>query len=71
MFKLLNALLVFVSRLELDRIRALAPTLVVTALFLCLAVLAVGDRINGARHFVLQMQWYNNSVNVPAMPNRA
>ena len=46
------ALLVVVSRLELDRIRALAPTLVVTALFLCLAVLAVGDRINGARRWI-------------------
>src|SRR5437879_3837496 len=33
------ALLVVVSRLELDRIRALAPTLLVTALFLCLALL--------------------------------
>jgi cell division protein FtsW len=46
------ALLVVVSRLPLDRIRALAPTLVVTALFLCLAVLAVGDRINGARRWI-------------------
>jgi cell division protein FtsW len=46
------ALLVVVSRLELDRIRALAPTLVVTALFLCLAVLAVGERINGARRWI-------------------
>ncbi len=45
-------LLVVVSRLPLDRIRALAPTLVVTALFLCLAVLAVGDRINGARRWI-------------------
>jgi cell division protein FtsW len=46
------ALLLVVSRLELERIRALAPTLVVTALFLCLAVLAVGDRINGARRWI-------------------
>jgi len=46
------ALLVLVSRLDLDRIRALAPTLVVTALFLCLAVLAVGSRINGARRWI-------------------
>src|SRR6201988_4529447 len=46
------SLLVVVSRLELERIRALAPTLVVTALFLCLAVLAVGERINGARRWL-------------------
>jgi cell division protein FtsW len=46
------ALLVFVSRLDLDRIRALAPTLVVTALILCLGVLVVGARINGARRWL-------------------
>jgi cell division protein FtsW len=46
------ALLVVVSRLPIERIRALAPTLVVTALFLCLAVLAVGARINGARRWL-------------------
>ena len=46
------ALLVVVSRLELERLRALAPTLVVTALVLCLAVLAVGPRINGARRWL-------------------
>ena len=46
------ALLVVVSRLPLERIRAFAPTLVVTALFLCLAVLAVGGRINGARRWL-------------------
>jgi cell division protein FtsW len=45
-------LLVVVSRLDLDRIRALAPSLVVTALVLCLGVLAVGDRINGARRWL-------------------
>jgi cell division protein FtsW len=45
-------LLVVVSRLELNRLRALAPTLVVTALVLCLAVLAVGPRINGARRWL-------------------
>ncbi len=45
-------LLVVVSRLDLDRLRALAPTLVVTALVLCLAVLAVGARINGARRWI-------------------
>jgi cell division protein FtsW len=46
------ALLVVVSRLPLERLRALAPTLVITALFLCLAVLAVGARINGARRWI-------------------
>src|SRR4029077_4058023 len=45
-------LLVVVSRLDLDRIRALAPSLVVIALFLCLAVLVVGARINGARRWL-------------------
>jgi cell division protein FtsW len=46
------ALLVVVSRLDLDRIRALAPTLVVTSLVLCFGVLAVGARINGARRWI-------------------
>jgi cell division protein FtsW len=45
-------LLVVISRVDLERIRQLAPTLVVTALFLCLAVLAVGSRINGARRWI-------------------
>jgi cell division protein FtsW len=36
----------------LERLRALAPTLIVTALVLCLAVLAVGPRINGARRWL-------------------
>jgi cell division protein FtsW len=45
-------LLVVVSRLPLERLRALAPTLVVTALVLCLGVLAVGERINGARRWI-------------------
>ena len=46
------AVLVVVSRLPLERLRALAPTLVVTALVLCLGVLAVGPRINGARRWI-------------------
>jgi cell division protein FtsW len=46
------ALLVVVSRLPLERLRALAPSLVVTALILCLGVLAVGSRINGARRWI-------------------
>jgi len=45
-------LLVVISRVELERIRQVAPTLVVSALFLCLAVLAVGARINGARRWI-------------------
>ena len=46
------ALLVFLSRTSLDSLRALAPGLVVTALVLCLGVLAVGSRINGARRWI-------------------
>jgi cell division protein FtsW len=46
------ALLVVISRVDLERIRMAAPTLVVAALFLCLAVLAVGARINGARRWI-------------------
>jgi cell division protein FtsW len=46
------AALFVLSRMELDRLRALAPTLVVTALVLCLGVLAVGARINGARRWI-------------------
>lgn len=45
-------LLVVISRVQLERIRQLAPTLIVSALFLCLAVLAVGARINGARRWI-------------------
>jgi cell division protein FtsW len=45
-------LLVFVSRLPLERLRTLAPTFVLTALILCLGVLAVGARINGARRWI-------------------
>jgi cell division protein FtsW len=45
-------LVVVVSRLPLGRLRALAPSLVVTALVLCLAVLAMGERINGARRWI-------------------
>jgi cell division protein FtsW len=45
-------LLVVVSRVELDRLRALAPTLVVTSLILCFGVLVVGSRVNGARRWI-------------------
>jgi cell division protein FtsW len=44
--------LLICSRLDLERLRALAPSLVVTALGLCLAVLVVGSRINGARRWI-------------------
>ncbi|HUJ55712.1 MAG TPA: putative lipid II flippase FtsW [Gaiellaceae bacterium] len=44
--------LLVVSRMPLHRLRALAPALVVTALVLCLGVLAVGARINGARRWI-------------------
>ena len=46
------ALLVVVSRLPLEQLRALAPTLVVTALVLCVGVLAVGASVNGARRWI-------------------
>ena len=45
-------LLVCAARTDFHRLRALAPTLVVTALALCLAVLVVGERINGARRWI-------------------
>lgn len=44
--------LLVLSRMNLERLRAIAPTLVVTALVLCLGVLAVGSRINGARRWI-------------------
>src|SRR3954465_4642633 len=46
------ALLVVVSRLPLERVRGPAPSLVVTALVLCVGVLMVGERINGARRWI-------------------
>ena len=45
-------LLVFAARTDFRKLRPLAPTLVVTALGLCLAVLAVGTRVNGARRWI-------------------
>jgi cell division protein FtsW len=44
--------LFMLSRLDLGKLRALAPSLLVTAAVLCLGVLAVGTRINGARRWV-------------------
>ncbi|HEX6951993.1 MAG TPA: putative lipid II flippase FtsW [Gaiellaceae bacterium] len=45
-------LLVVVSRLPLEQLRALAPTLVVAALVLCVGVLAIGASVNGARRWI-------------------
>jgi cell division protein FtsW len=45
-------LLVVVSRLPLEQLRALAPALVVAALVLCVGVLAVGASVNGARRWI-------------------
>jgi cell division protein FtsW len=46
------ALMMFAARLDYRRLRLLAPTLVVSALFLCLAVLVIGTRVNGARRWI-------------------
>ena len=45
-------LLVFAARTDFRKLRPLAPTLVVTALGLCLAVLVIGERVNGARRWI-------------------
>jgi len=44
--------LVVAARGDFRRLRPLAPTLVVTALVLCAAVLAIGTRVNGARRWI-------------------
>src|SRR4051812_3892915 len=46
------ALMMSMARFDYRRLRALAPGLVLTSLFLCLAVLAVGTRVNGARRWI-------------------
>jgi cell division protein FtsW len=46
------AMLVVAARTDFRKLRALAPTLVGAALFLCVAVLAVGMRVNGARRWI-------------------
>jgi cell division protein FtsW len=43
---------VIAARSDFRKLRHLAPTLVVGTLFLCLAVLVVGERINGARRWL-------------------
>jgi cell division protein FtsW len=53
LYALVGLVALFVlSRMRLERLRQLAPTLVVPALVLCLGVLAVGSRINGARRWI-------------------
>jgi cell division protein FtsW len=44
--------MVVAARTDYRKLRALAPGLVVAALVLCLAVLAIGERINGARRWI-------------------
>jgi cell division protein FtsW len=44
--------LVLVARSNFRKLRGFAPTLVVTALVLCVAVLAIGTRVNGARRWI-------------------
>ncbi len=46
------AALFVLSRLPLEKLRALAPTLLLGAAILCVGVLAIGSRINGARRWV-------------------
>ncbi len=46
------ALMMAAARFDYRRLRALAPSLVVTSLFLCLAVLVIGTRVNGARRWI-------------------
>ncbi len=45
--------LAFASRFDYHRLRPLAPLLLVTALFLCIAVLVAAPEINGARRWFL------------------
>jgi cell division protein FtsW len=45
-------LMMTTARFDYRRLRALAPGLVLTSLFLCLAVLAIGSRVNGARRWI-------------------
>jgi cell division protein FtsW len=45
-------LMVVAARSDFRKLRALAPGLVITALVLCVAVLGVGERINGARRWI-------------------
>jgi cell division protein FtsW len=46
------ALMMIAARFDYRRLRLLAPTLVLTAIVLCVAVLVVGTRVNGARRWI-------------------
>ena len=46
------ALMMAAARFDYRRLRLFAPTLVLSALFLCLAVLVIGTRVNGARRWI-------------------
>jgi len=46
------ALMMLAARFDYRSLRVFAPTLVLSALFLCLAVLVIGTRVNGARRWV-------------------
>src|SRR5206468_11231735 len=45
-------LMMVAARFDYRGLRVIAPTLVLSALFLCLAVLVVGTRVNGARRWI-------------------
>jgi cell division protein FtsW len=47
------ALLIVASRTDFRALRYMAPVLVLTSAFLCLAVLAIGEQINGARRWLM------------------
>src|SRR5256884_666300 len=46
------ALMIGASRLDYRRLKALAPTLVLSSLGLCVLVLAAGTQVNGARRWL-------------------
>src|SRR3954465_8122251 len=46
------ALMIGMSRVDYRSLRAVAPSLVAVALLMCLAVLVVGTRVNGARRWI-------------------
>jgi cell division protein FtsW len=53
LFAVLGLVALFtLSRLDVERLRALAPGLLASAGLLCLGVLAVGFRVNGARRWI-------------------
>ncbi|HZC29640.1 MAG TPA: FtsW/RodA/SpoVE family cell cycle protein, partial [Gaiellaceae bacterium] len=45
-------LMMLAARFDYRRLRALAPSLVLSSLFLCLVVLGIGTRVNGARRWI-------------------